>query len=241
LKLATGIIPARYGSTRFPGKPLALILGIPMIQMVYERSKRAGFLERVIVATDDDRIMAACTGLGISARLTSPSIGSGTDRVAEVARELGASLVINIQGDEPLLDPAMLDALVEALQDESVLMASLMTRTKDRAAFNDRNRVKVVVDKDGFALYFSRAPIPHRPQEGFFQHIGIYGFKAEFLFRFCGLPVSELERAESLEQLRALENGYRIKMIETPCSTLSVESPRDIIEVEKLLRKKRHG
>jgi 3-deoxy-manno-octulosonate cytidylyltransferase (CMP-KDO synthetase) len=241
LKLATGIIPARYGSTRFSGKPLALILGKPMIQMVYERSKRAKFLEQVIVATDDERIMTACAGLGIPARLTSPSIGSGTERVAEVARELGASLVVNIQGDEPVLDPAMIDALVEALQDESIIMASLMTRIKDPAAFNDRNRVKVVVDKDGFALYFSRAPIPHQSQEGFFQHIGMYGFKAEFLFRFCGLPPSGLEKAESLEQLRALENGYRIKMIETPYSTLSVDSPRDIIEVEKFLRKKRHG
>jgi len=240
LKLATGIIPARYGSTRFSGKPLALILGKPMIQMVYERAKRAKFLEQVIVATDDERIMNACAGLGIAARLTSASIGSGTERVAEVARELGASLVVNIQGDEPLLDPGMIDALVEALQDESIIMASLMTSVMDRAAFKDKNRVKVVVDKDGFALYFSRAPIPYQPQKGFFQHIGIYGFKAEFLFRFCGLPPSELEKAERLEQLRALENGYRIKMIETPFSTLSVDSPQDIIEVEKLLRKRRN-
>ena len=236
MKLATGIIPARYGSTRFPGKPLALILGKPMIQMVYERSKRAKFLEQVIVATDDDRIMTACAGLGIPARLTSPSIGSGTERVAEVARELGAALVVNIQGDEPVVDPGTIDALVEALQDGSVLMASLMTRAKDPAVFNDKNRVKVVVDKDGFALYFSRAPIPYQPQQGFFQHVGIYGYKAEFLFRFCGLPPSRLEKAESLEQLRALENGYRIKMIEIPCSALSVDSPRDIIEVEKYLK-----
>jgi 3-deoxy-manno-octulosonate cytidylyltransferase (CMP-KDO synthetase) len=197
-------------------------------------------LERVIVATDDDRIMTACAGLGIPARMTAHNHGSGTERVAEVARELGASLVVNIQGDEPLLVPAMIDALVEALQDESVLMASLMTRTKDPAAFNDRNRVKVVVDKDGFALYFSRAPIPHQPREGFFQHVGIYGYKAEFLFRLCGLSPAGLEKAESLEQLRALENGYRIKMIEIPCSTLSVDSPRDIIEVEKYLRGKGH-
>lgn len=239
--LATGVIPARYGSTRFPGKPLALILGKPMIQMVYERAKRARFLERVIVATDDERIMAACAGLGIPARLTSPSIGSGTERVAEVARELGASLIVNIQGDEPVLDPGMLDSLVEALQDESINMASLMTRIKDPSAFYDRNKVKVVVDKKGFALYFSRAPIPYRPLEGFFQHIGIYGFKAEFLFRLCGLPASGLEKAESLEQLRALENGYRIKMIETAHSTLSVDAPQDIIAVEKILREKSHG
>ena len=240
MKFATGIIPARYGSTRFPGKPLALILGKPMIQIVYERSKKAKLLEEVIVATDDERIMAACKGLGIPARWTSPSIGSGTERVAEVARELGASLIVNIQGDEPVFNPSMIDALVEALQDESLDMASLMTRTKDSAAFNDRNRVKVVVDKDGFALYFSRAPIPYQSQEGFFQHIGIYGYKAEFLFRFCGLRPSGLEKAESLEQLRALENGYRIKMIETPCSALSVDSPQDIIDVEKFLSGKGH-
>ena len=187
-----------------------------------------------------ERIMTACAGLGIPARLTSPSIGSGTERVAEVARDLGASLIINIQGDEPVLDPAMLDALVETLQDESIVMASLMTRIKAPAVFNDRNRVKVVVDKDGFALYFSRGPIPYQAKQGFFQHIGIYGFKADFLFRFCSLPPCELEKAEGLEQLRALENGYRIKMIETAYSTLSVDSPRDIIEVEKLLRKKSH-
>ncbi len=241
MKLATGIIPARYGSTRFPGKPLALILGKPMVQMVYEGAKRARLLERVIVATDDGRIMTACAGLGIPARLTSPSIGSGTERVAEVARELGASFIVNIQGDEPVLDPAMLDSLVETLQDETINMASLMTRIKDPSAFNDRNKVKVVVDKNGFALYFSRAPIPYQPMEGFFQHIGIYGFKAEFLFRFCGLPPSGLEKAEGLEQLRALENGYRIKMVETPYSTLSVDSPQDIIAVEKLLREKSHG
>jgi len=240
LKLATGIIPARYGSTRFPGKPLALILGKPMIQMVYERSKRAKFLESVIVATDDERIMTACAGLGIPARLTSSSIGSGTERVAEVARDLGASLIVNIQGDEPVLDPAMLDSLVETLQDESIVMASLMTRIRAPAVLNDRNRVKVVVDKDGFALYFSRGPIPYQAKQEFFQHIGIYGFKADFLFRFCSLSPSELEKAEGLEQLRALENGYRIKMIETAYSTLSVDSPRDIIEVEKLLREKRH-
>ena len=240
MKLAIGIIPARYGSTRFPGKPLALILGKPMVQMVYERSKRAKYLERVLVATDDDRIMNACAGLGIPARLTSASIGSGTERVAKVARELGASLVVNIQGDEPVVDPATIDALVESLQDESVMMASLMTRAKDPAIFNDKNRVKVVVDKDGFALYFSRAPIPYRAQKGFFQHIGIYGYRTEFLFRFCSLPPSGLEKAENLEQLRALENGYRIKMIEIPSSTLSVDSPRDIIEVEKYLSGKGH-
>ncbi len=241
MELAAGIIPARYASTRFPGKPLATILGKPMISMVYENARRARRLGELLVATDDERIMKACADLGIPARMTSPNHGSGTERAAEVARGLDAGLIINIQGDEPVLDPGMIDALVEALQDPSVLMASLMTRVKDPAAFEDLNRVKVVVDKDRNALYFSRTPIPCRAPEGFFQHIGIYGYRKEFLFRFCALPPSELERSERLEQLRALENGYRIRMVETAHSTLSVDTPRDIIEVERYLREREKG
>ncbi len=241
MELAAGIIPARYASTRFPGKPLATILGKPMISIVYENARRARRLGELLVATDDERIMKACADLGIPARMTSPNHGSGTERAAEVARGLDAGLIINIQGDEPVLDPGMIDALVEALQDPSVLMASLMTRVKDPAAFEDLNRVKVVVDKDRNALYFSRTPIPCRAPEGFFQHIGIYGYRKEFLFRFCALPPSELEKAERLEQLRALENGYRIRMVETAHSILSVDAPRDIIEVERYLREREKG
>jgi len=238
--MAAGIIPARYASSRFPGKPLATILGKQMISIVYERARRSRLLSEVLVATDDERILKACADLGIPARMTSAAHGSGTDRAAEVARELDAGLIVNIQGDEPVLDPGAIDALVEALQDPSVVMASLMTRVKDAAAFEDLNRVKVVVDKDRNALYFSRTPIPCRAPDGFFQHIGIYGYRKEFLFRFCALPPSELEKAERLEQLRALENGYRIRMVETAHSTLSVDTPRDIIEVEKYLREKGH-
>ncbi len=240
MERAAGIIPARYASSRFPGKPLAKILGKSMISMVYERARRSRLLSEVLVATDDERIMKACTDLGIPARMTSPDHGSGTDRAAEVARGLDSGLIVNIQGDEPVLDPGMIDALVEELQDPSILMASLMTRVKDPAAFEDLNRVKVVVDKDRNALYFSRTPIPCRAPDGFFQHIGIYGYRREFLFRFCALPPSELERAERLEQLRALENGYRIRMVETRYSTLSVDTPRDIIEVERYLKEKGH-
>ncbi len=240
MEKAAGIIPARYASSRFPGKPLANILGKPMISMVYERARRARLLGEVLVATDDERIMKACADLGIPARMTSPEHGSGTDRAAEAARDLDAGLIVNIQGDEPVLDPGAIDALVEALQDPSVLMASLMTRVKDPAAFEDLNRVKVVVDKDRNALYFSRTPIPCRAPDGFFQHIGIYGYRKDFLFRFCALPPSDLEKAERLEQLRALENGYRIRMVETAHSTLSVDTPRDIIEVERYLREHGH-
>lgn len=211
-----------------------------MISIVYERARRARLLDEVLVATDDERIMKACADLGIPARMTSPDHVSGTERAAEVARSLDSALIVNIQGDEPVLDPGMIDALVEELQDPSVLMASLMTRVKDPAAFEDLNRVKVVVDKDRNALYFSRTPIPCRAPSGFFQHIGIYGYRREFLFQFCVLPPSELEKAERLEQLRALENGYGIRMVETLYSTLSVDTPRDIIEVERYLREKGH-
>jgi 3-deoxy-manno-octulosonate cytidylyltransferase (CMP-KDO synthetase) len=228
---AAGIIPARYASSRFPGKPLATILGKPMLSMVYERARKARLLSEVIVATDDERIMKVCADLGITARMTSKEHGSGTERAAEVARDLAGGLIVNIQGDEPIIDPDAIDALVEALQDPSVLMASVMTRVKDQAAFEDLNKVKVVVDKDRNALYFSRTPIPC-------QHIGIYGYRKEFLFRFCALPPSDLEKAERLEQLRALENGYRIRMVETAHSTLSVDTPRDIIEVERYLRER---
>lgn len=240
MEKAAGIIPARYASSRFPGKPLATILGKPMISMVYERARRSRLLGEVLVATDDERIMKACADLGIPVRMTSPGHGSGTDRAAEVARGLDSGLIVNIQGDEPVLDPGMIDALVKELQDPSILMASLMVRVKDPAAFQDLNRVKVVVDKDRNALYFSRTPIPCRAPDGFFQHIGIYGYRREFLFRFCAMPPSELENAERLEQLRALENGYRIRMVETRYSTLSVDTPRDIIEVERYLQEKGH-
>jgi 3-deoxy-manno-octulosonate cytidylyltransferase (CMP-KDO synthetase) len=240
LERAAGIIPARYGSSRFPGKPLARILGKTMISMVYENARRARLLDELLVATDDERILKACADLGIPARMTSAAHVSGTDRIAEAARDMAASLVVNIQGDEPLLDPSAIDALVGALQDPRIEMASLMTRVRDQAAFEDLNRVKVVVDANGDALYFSRAPIPCRAPDGFFQHIGIYGYRREFLFRFCALPPSGLEKAERLEQLRALENGHRIRMVEVAHAALSVDTPRDIIEVEKLLRGKDH-
>jgi len=240
MELAAGIIPARYASSRFPGKPLATILGKPMISIVYERARRSRLLSEVLVATDDERIMKACADLKIPARMTSQDHSSGTERAAEIARGLDIGLIVNIQGDEPVLEPGMIDALVETLQDPSVVMASLMTRVKDPAAFEDLNRVKVVVDKDRNALYFSRTPIPCWAPDGFFQHIGIYGYRKEFLLRFCALPPSALEKAERLEQLRALENGYRVRMVETAHSTLSVDTPRDIIEVEKYLREKGH-
>lgn len=230
-----GVIPARFASTRFPGKPLALIKGRPMIQWVYEGARSAELLDEVIIATDDERIAAACRAFSAPVRLTSPAHRSGTERVAEVAQTIDNNIIINIQGDEPLLDGRLLDGLVECLQDPAVPMASLMRRMTDLASAADPNRVKVVTDKDGWALCFSRSPLPFGATDFYFQHIGLYGFQREALFRFCGLPPSRLESAERLEQMRALENGIRIRMLETEASPLSVDVPRDIIEVEKIL------
>lgn len=241
VRRAVGIIPARYDSTRFPGKPLHPILGKPMIQRVYEGARTARLLSRVIVATDDERIVAAVEGFGGQAVMTSPRHPSGTERVAEAARGLEETIVVNIQGDEPLIEGGLIDGLVEALQDESVPMASVMVRTPDLNLIHDRNVVKVVVDKDGFALYFSRSPIPYDPADYFLRHIGIYGYQREFLAGYGKLAPTRLEQDEKLEQLRVLENGFRIKMVETASPTLSVDVPGDIMKVETALRMRKHG
>jgi len=235
MELAAGVIPARYGSTRFPGKPLALIKGRPMIQWVYEGARSARFLERVIVATDDERIAAACRGFGAEAVITSPDLRSGTERVAEAAQIIDNNIIINIQGDEPLLSGGLVDRLVEALQEPAVRMASLMRRETDLALLADPNRVKVVVDNKGWALYFSRAGLPSGAADFFLQHVGIYAYRKDLLREFCAWPPSRLELQERLEQLRALENGVRIMMVETDHPALSVDSPQDIIEVERVL------
>ena len=238
---AAGIIPARFESTRFPGKPLHPILGKPMIQRVYEGARTARLLSRVIVATDDERIFAAVRGFGGEAVMTSSHHPSGTERVAEAARGVDEPIVVNIQGDEPLIEGGLIDDLVEALRDEAAPMASVMIRTADLNLIHDRNIVKVVVDGRGFALYFSRAPIPYDPSDFFLRHIGIYAYRRDFLLGFAGLAPTRLEQNEKLEQLRALENGYRIKMVETTHATLSVDVPGDIIKVEDALRKRSHG
>jgi 3-deoxy-manno-octulosonate cytidylyltransferase (CMP-KDO synthetase) len=235
LKDATGIIPARYGARRFPGKPLAKICGKPMIQRVYEQALGAELLRNVIVATDDQRIFETCRAFGAEVQLTSPSHRSGTDRVAEVSESLDTPVIINIQGDEPLLQGRMIDELVKALQDDSIPMATLAGRVSDLDLIHDKDVVKVVVDKNGYALYFSRSPVPSQPSDHFWQHIGIYGYQRHFLLEFRQMPVSKLESCERLEQLRALENGFKIKVIHTDFPTLSVDTPQDIIKVEKFL------
>lgn len=236
MRKAAGIIPARYQSSRFPGKPLVSILGKPLIQRVYEGVQKAKSLERLIIATDDERIFNAAKKFGAEVVMTSASHASGTERVAEVAKKITSPLVINIQGDEPLIEAGMIDGLAAAFQDDEVPMASLMARVTNLGLIKDPHIVKVVVDKEGWALYFSRQPIPSAAQDFFFRHIGIYGYQREFLLKFARLEPTRLEICEKLEQLRAMENGYRIKMIEVPRSTLSVDTPQDIIRVEKFLR-----
>jgi len=241
LREATGIIPARYGSKRFPGKPLAEINGKPMIQWVYEGARQAIHLTNVIVATDDERIAQTCRSFGADVRMTSPGHPSGTDRVSEVASQVDSPIILNIQGDEPLLKGKSLDRLVEALQEERIPMATLATKVVDTSRIDDIHTVKVVTDQEGFALYFSRSSLPFQASDYFLQHVGIYGYQREFLFEFSQWPPSRLETAEKLEQLRALERGYRIKVLLSSHSALSVDTPQDIIKVEQHMMKGNHG
>jgi len=209
-----------------------------MIQWVYEVACRSRRLDRVLIATDDARIFETASGFGAEVVMTRAGHASGTERVAEAAAPLDASIIINVQGDEPLIEGAMLDSLVEALGDPAVSMATLMARVKEMELLRDPNTVKVIADKDGWALYFSRAPIPCGASDYFFQHIGIYGYRKDFLTDFERLPKSRLESIEKLEQLRVLENGLKIKMIEISHPTLSVDTPQDIIKVENFLKAK---
>ncbi len=242
------VIPARYASSRFPGKPLALIAGRPMIQWVYERAVQAQMVDQVLVATDDERILAAVKTFGGQAVMTSPKHRNGSERVAEVAAGLKVRIVVNVQGDEPLIEPAMIDqALAPLLGDESLLVSTLKSPISTAEELLDPNLVKVVTDKEGFALFFSRAPIPYQrrlwrdkvtPTANHYKHIGLYAYQREFLLKLCRLPPTPLEQAEQLEQLRIMENGYRIKVIETEYSCLGVDTPEDISKIEQLLLEK---
>jgi len=236
LRKATGIIPARYGSHRFPGKPLTPILGTVMIQRVYERAKQTDVLENVIIATDDQRIFDTALSFGADVRMTSSRHRSGTSRAAEIAAEIDSPLIINIQGDEPLLHVSMIEDLVQVLQDKTIHMATLAVKENNIADIENQNIIKVVKDKEDFALYFSRSPIPFDSTDYFWKHIGIYGYQRTFLLKFESLQETRLEKSEKLEQLRALENGYRIKIVDTLHSILSVDTPEDIIKVENFLR-----
>ncbi|MFQ6082748.1 MAG: 3-deoxy-manno-octulosonate cytidylyltransferase [Candidatus Aminicenantia bacterium] len=241
MRKAVGIIPARYHSTRFPGKPLANILGQPMVQMVYEKALRAKFLAEVIVATDDVRIEKEIKKFGGKVFLTSSLHRTGTERVAEVATHIKSDIILNIQGDEPLLEPSMLDDLVSVLQDEKIQIATLVEKETDLNLINNSNVVKVVIDNNNFALYFSRSPIPYQAQDYFYKHIGIYGFQRNFLLNFVQYSPSSLEKTEKLEQLRALEYGVRIKIVCSKYSTFSVDTEEDLDRVIEILKKKENG
>lgn len=237
-----GIIPARYASSRFPGKALADLCGKPLVQHVVERASRARLLDEVLVATDDPRILEAVHGFGGKACLTSPTHPSGTDRIAEVARDLACDLVVNIQGDEPLLDAAVIDSAVEPLaQDPGVAMGTLgCPLGVDEAA--DPNKVKVVLDRQGFALYFSRARIPYmrdglppdvdRP---YLLHVGLYVYRRETLLSLAALSPTPLEERERLEQLRALEHGVRIRVVVTEHRSIGVDTPADLERVRRMM------
>lgn len=237
-----GIIPARYASSRFPGKPLAEILGKPMIQWVYERACLAKLLTKVIVATDDQRIFDAVANFNGNVRMTSPDAANGTERIAEIAQNLDAKLIVNIQGDEPLIDPDAIDQLVMLMQENPTApVGTLVKKIEDVEILMNPNIPKVVFDKDFYALYFSRSVVPfHRDivdrskwirKENYYQHIGLYIYRREFLLKLVKLPISNLERIEHLEQLRILENGFKIKVAITVTESIGVDVPSDIDRV----------
>jgi 3-deoxy-manno-octulosonate cytidylyltransferase (CMP-KDO synthetase) len=237
---AIGIIPARWEATRLPGKPLAPIAGRPMIQHVYEQARRAAALAEVLVATDDERIFAAVRSFGGEAVMTSPEHRSGTDRVAEAAASRAADVVVNIQGDEPLIEPAAIDSLVAPFgADPELEMTTLATPIRMTDEIEDPSAVKVVVDRRGFALYFSRCPIPyHRDGQGAvgrLKHLGLYGYRAEFLQIYPSMPQTPLEQTEKLEQLRALENGWRIFVVLTEHDAIGVDTPEDLARVRAMM------
>lgn len=241
-----GIIPARYGSTRFPGKPLALIAGRPMVQHVYERARHATLLTEVIVATDDDRIRQAVENFGGRAVMTSPAHSSGTDRVAEIARHVEAPGYVNIQGDEPLIDPAFIDKCAGLIADGD-RMSTLVSRIETRGQLLDQNVVKVVIDRKGNAVYFSRHAIPFPRSylsrgkdvdleaSTYLRHVGVYGYTRDALISLADAGSCEMEELESLEQLRALHLGIKIKVGFVGGASPGVDVPEDIERIEQAI------
>lgn len=252
------VIPARYGSTRFPGKPLAPLKGIPVIQHVYQNSRNSLRAADIIVATDDARIRDVVRSFGGTAVMTSPDHFSGTDRIAEALHLLGREydIIVNVQGDEPLIKPEMIDAVISILDDDTAAIGTLVRKIDHDDEIFDSNVVKAVFDEHGYALYFSRAPIPYHRDAWknsaagmgaasrsasaatayeCYKHIGIYSYRREALFRLTSLAPSRLEQIEKLEQLRALENGLRIKVRETDLETFGVDTPEDLERIEKWL------
>ena len=248
----TAIIPARYASTRFEGKALADIKGKPMVRHVYERTALAQLVSEVIVATDDERIGSAVRSFGGRVVMTSRDHETGTDRLAEVAAGLDSEIVVNVQGDEPLIEPAMIDEAIRPLvEDPAIVMGTLKSRIRNLHDFLSPNVVKVVTDRNGFALYFSRSPLPNfrdkwndLKDEAFnsgkllcHKHVGLYVYRREFLLQYARMAPTQLELSEKLEQLRVLENGYRIKVVETAYESIGVDTPGDLEKVLEHLKK----
>lgn len=247
---AIGVIPARYQSTRLAGKVLLEIAGKPLIQHVYERAKRAKKLSALLIATDDHRVRQAATSFGAEVVMTASTHTSGMDRVAEVAKKIPAEIIVNIQADEPLVAPAMVDLLVETLKIEKkeVGVATLyrpLRRLADKEDLSNPNVVKVVMDQKEYAIYFSRNAIPFHRKSSlsgpplYFKHLGFYAYRKEFLLRLTEMEPTPLEKAEGLEQLRVLENGEKIRLVESPFNTIGVDTHEDLEKVRKIIEK--HG
>lgn len=241
---AIGIIPARYSSSRFQGKVLADILGKPMLQHVWEIAKQSLVLDDLIIACDDDMVAMAAQEFGAKVVMTAKAHTSGSDRICEVVNSIDVKVIINIQADEPLIHPIMIDTIAQTLlDDQAIPMATLMKKIDRAEEVIDPNVVKVVVDKNNFALYFSRAAIPYHASNSeikaplYYKHIGLYGYTKDFLFTYKNLPVSGLEAVEKLEQLRVLQAGLKIKVIETQYETIGVDTPDDLEKVKHYLQR----
>lgn len=234
------VIPARYGSKRFEGKPLALLKGRPIVVRVVEQARKCKLVQDVVVATDDERIISEVEKAGFRAVMTSREHLSGTDRIAEVAEKSSADIIVNIQGDEPLINPADVDNAVKALLDDpSLNVSTLALPVTSREEFENPNVVKVVTDKNGMALYFSRAPIPYsrdgNKRSPMMKHLGLYVFRRRFLLQYAALEPSGLEMTEKLEQLRILQNGFRIKVVIAVRDSIGIDAPEDILKAEAFL------
>lgn len=236
-----GVIPARWASTRFEGKILARLVDRPLIQHVWERAVDARELFRVIIACDIVPVADVCRSFGAEVVMTRPDHPSGTDRIAEAVRDIDADIVVNIQGDEPLIDPGVIDELAKALVNDDAPMATVVKKITDEADLTNPNVVKAVFAKNRRALYFSRSPIPYNRDnapfgsQAVFKHLGLYAYRREFLMKLTSMPVSPLESAEKLEQLRVLEAGYPIKVIETDKETIGVDTREDLAKVASVL------
>jgi len=238
-----GIIPARWASTRLPGKVLADISGKPMIQHVWEHAKQSRLLDEVFIACDDEKVFDAAQDFGAKTIMTSPEHASGTDRIAAACKHSPAKIVLNIQGDEPLMQPEVIDSVIQALLDDSTaVVATPVKKITNEEDVANPNVVKVVMDKDGYALYFSRSTIPYNRDKksfndvAYYKHFGLYAYRKEFLMKFKELPASALEQTERLEQLRVLQAGYRIKIVQTEFDSIGVDTPEDLEHVVRILK-----